>query len=340
MKIRFDKPEQKQPDFDRGLKVSYGSSKRALASWRWYLILLIICSPLIFFLIKFGSYLWIVRGTGYVEVPQIEIRSNENGYVKKLWVKSMQDVKPGVLLFTIEQPELDKKEKILSSELDYLINNPAQKGINDSDSAKQVSIDFAYNQKEYMKKRLDNFIQLFNQGAATDAEVKTARLQYQAALEHINSFMMPIQDIESTEKNSRIRQLILEKNQLKLQFDAMLTYSPVNGKISDVLVTEGEYISRGDLVITIMKNERAIVNAYLATEHINYAEVGQLARIVFANGEKVPARIVTVPNLTKPIPLDALTSFESRNHEIFIQLEFMEAVKQKLMNGSAVEVVF
>jgi len=340
MKIRFDKPEQKQPDLDRGLKVSYGSSKRALASWRWYLILLIICSPLIFFLIKFGSHFLIVRGAGYVEVPQIEIRSNENGYVKKLWVKSMQEVKPGALLFTIEQPDLDKKEKILSSELDYLSDNRAQKGINNSVSAKQVSIDFAYNQKEYMKKRLDNFIQLFNQGAATDAEVKTARSQYEAALEHINSILIPTQDVEGVGKDSRIRQLILEKNQLMLQSEALSGYSSVDGKISDILVTEGEYVSRGDLVITIMKNERALVNAYLAPEYIEYAEIGQLAKIEFANGEKVAARVVTVPSLTKPIPLDAVTSFGSRNHEIYLQLEFMEAVKQKLMNGSPVEVVF
>jgi multidrug resistance efflux pump len=339
MKIRFDKPEQKQPDLDRGLKVPYGSSKRALASWRWYLILLIICSPIIFFLIKFGSHLLIVRGAGYVEVPQIEIRSNENGYVKKLWVKSMQEVKPGVLLCTLEQPDLDKKEKLLNSELDYLIINPAQKGINDSAFAEQVSIDFAYNQKEYMKKRLDDFIQLFNQGAATDAEVKTARFQYEAALAHINSVLMTRSDVKNLE-NGRIRQLTLEKNQLKLQSEAMLVYSPVEGKISDILVTEGEYVSRGDLIITVMKNERALVNAYLATGYIKYAEVGQLAKIVFANGEKVPARVVTVPSLTKPIPLDAITSFGSRDREIFIQLEFMESVKQKLMNGSPVEVVF
>jgi multidrug resistance efflux pump len=340
MKIRFDKPEQKQRDLDKGLKVSYGSSKRALASWRWYLVLLIICSPLIFLFFKVGSHLFIVRGAGYIEVPQIQIRASENGYVKKLWVKPMQEVNPGILLCTLEQPELDQKEKLLDSELDYLMNNPARKNDTNLAASKQISIVFAYKQKEYMKKRLNDFIQLFNQGAATDAEVKTARYQYEASLAHINSVLMTGPDIENLENGRRIRQLALEKSQLKLQSEAMLVHSPVEGKISDILVTEGEFVSRGDLVITVIKNEKAFVNAYLAPEYIKYAEVGQSATIVFANGERVSARVAAVPSLTKPIPLDAVTSFGSRDREIYIQLEFLGDVNQHLMNGAPVEVVF
>jgi multidrug resistance efflux pump len=311
-----------------------------LASWRWYLVLLIICSPLIFLLIKVGAHLFIVRGAGYVEVPQIEIRASENGYVKKLWVKQMQEVKPGDLLSTLEQPELDQKEKLLDSELDYLIENPVQSNNSNPATSRQVSIDFAYKQKAYMKKRLNNFIQLFNHGAATDAEVKTARYQYEAALEHVNSVLMTGSPVLDMEHGRRIRQLALEKNQLKLQSEAMLLHSPVEGKVSDILVTEGEFVSRGDLVINVIKNEKAFVNAYLAPEYVDYAEVGRLATIRFANGEEVSAKVASVPSLTKPIPLDAVTSFGSRDREIYIQLDFTGEVNQRLMNGFPVEVVF
>lgn len=336
MKIRFDKFEQQQADVDKGVRISYGGSKRYLASWRWYFILVIICSPLIFFLIKFATYFFLVQGTSYIEVHHVDVRATENGYVKKISVKSMQQVNSATLLFAIEQPDLAEKEETLSSELSYLMNNKGNHLI----GTKQTSIDDIDDQKAYMKKRLDNFIQLFNQGAATDAEVKTARFQYQAVLEHMNTIARPTLDVESQEKNNRIRQLILEKNQLNRRLKLMSAYAPVEGKISDILVSEGEYVSRGDLVVTIMKNGKALINTYLGPEYIEYAEVGRMANVRFANGEKVLARVVTVPSLTKPIPLDAITSFGTRDRAIFLQLEFMEVVKQQLMNGAPVKVVF
>jgi len=49
MKVRFVKPEASDPNRDRGVEVPYAPGKRHLARWRWYLILLVVSSPFLFF---------------------------------------------------------------------------------------------------------------------------------------------------------------------------------------------------------------------------------------------------------------------------------------------------
>ncbi len=350
MKIRFDKPENKLADEDKGLKVSYGGSKRIMASWRWYLILLIICSPLIFFVVNFAEFLFTVKGSGYVMLPQVEIRSNESGYVKTVLVKPMQDVNSGELLCILDMPELTKKERLIDSELEYLQQNPFEERTNAMLSARDASIDFAGKQEKYMKKRLNDFVELFNQGAATGAEVKTARFQYEAAVNHLatikNTFTENKRSLQrsgaviASQEGDRVRQLALSKRELKLKSEGLWVYSPLQGKVLDVLIGTGEYISRGDLLMTVAKHEAGYVSAYLDPKYIKYAEVGKVAQVVFPDGESAQVKVISVPGLTKRIPLDAATAFGERNREIFIRLEFVDTVKQHLMHGMPVEVIF
>jgi len=51
MKISFQKKD-KDPAMVQGLRVPYAPARRKAAQWRWYVILLIVSSPLLFFLFK------------------------------------------------------------------------------------------------------------------------------------------------------------------------------------------------------------------------------------------------------------------------------------------------
>ncbi|SJM96100.1 putative Secretion protein HlyD family protein [Crenothrix polyspora] len=351
MKMRFDRQEQGmgEYDLDHSDAVRVGE-KIKLTPWHWYLLLLVVCSPLIFFLIKFGVHVLTVRVSGYIALPQVEIRANEDGYIGKISVTVGQRIKAGEFLCKLERPELKKKESLLKSELDYLRNNPVGRGMKNAASVTRANLDFAIRQKNYLKKRLDEVVQLFNRGAAADVEVKFATFQYEQALAHLvdldasmsrakDSALMMQSAVESQE-DLRIKELALERKKLELQVKALSVFSPILGSVSEIFVVEGGYVSRGDLVFTVTKNEKAYISAYLPSEDINYTKVGQVAKIVFADGERVPAKVVKSFKVAKSEAFDKLTLPDAGNHEIMVQLEFIKPVKQKIMDGLPIEVLF
>lgn len=324
--------------------------KIKLTPWRVTLLMLLICSPLVFFLIKFGMHLLTVRVSGYIAVPQIEVRANEDGYIANISVKSGQRIKAGEFLCRLDQPELKKKESLIKSELDYLQHNPSAKDIKNRDSIKHVNLNFAISQKVYMKKRLDEVTQLFNRGAATDAEVKFSRFQYEETLVHLADLEAAIarakattrmmQSAEIGQEALRIKELVLERKKLDLQAKALAIFSPIPGSISDILAVEGSYVSRGDLIFTLTKNEKIYITAYLAPDNIDYAVAGRSAKIMFADGEKVSAKVLEASKVAKLTPLNKPNLSGIESNEVMIQLEFMQPIKQKLINGLPVEIFF
>ena len=73
MKIRFDPPEQRSPDRDQGLQVEYRQARRTAVRWRWYLVLFIVASPLVYFLLTLLQAVLFVEADGYIQLEQIEI---------------------------------------------------------------------------------------------------------------------------------------------------------------------------------------------------------------------------------------------------------------------------
>jgi hypothetical protein len=49
MKVRFKGLRTPEPEQQRGFKVSYGPGKRQAFRWRWYLMLALVLSPVIYF---------------------------------------------------------------------------------------------------------------------------------------------------------------------------------------------------------------------------------------------------------------------------------------------------
>jgi len=95
MKIRFNQPETKNPEQDRGLRVHYSEAKRSGKSWRWYLIVLIASMPLLYLL---GLIAWdeiTVEANGRIRVSNFVMRAPVDGYVQQIHVRPLQNVAQG-----------------------------------------------------------------------------------------------------------------------------------------------------------------------------------------------------------------------------------------------------
>ncbi len=351
MKIRFDRPEQRPAGLDQGVPVSYGRSRRRLAYWRWYLILLIICSSLLYFFIKIAYQAWAVQAKGFVMMPHVQVRATASGFIESLLVEPMQDIEKEELIVKLQQPSIEERKKQLQSELDFLQQQYDRYGEEDSAaSAMQASIDFARKRKLYAWQRVEDYESLFAEGAATEAEVKTARFQYGAALASLAELQLleekqggaarTVQASEIRQTEARIRQLQLEMENLDLQSRQLFITSPLPGRVVDILVSQGEFVAKGDLLLTINQQENATIVAFVAPEDIDYARVGQKAVIHFPDSEKAAAQVISVPGITKKYPVGSLATFESGSREILVKLEFSGRVDQHMIDGLLIKVAF
>ena len=173
MKIQFT-TKQKDPTVQHGVKIPYAPAKRMAAQWRWYLILLIVASPLLYFLIRMGLSFIIVTAQGYISLDKIEVNCTISGMVDSIEVEPGQEVLTGVVIATLSNPELMAQKRQAEAELASLnvdqpprSNAKAQLLKNQVDLARRV---LASQRDDYRTMAF-----LFEQGAATLAELTTAR---------------------------------------------------------------------------------------------------------------------------------------------------------------------
>jgi len=86
MKIRFHS-QPHEPERDDGIKVSYAPAKRNVPKIRWYLILLVVSSPLIYFVTTVLMNNVLVKAQGFVSLKLVEVRSAHAGILSEVLVK-------------------------------------------------------------------------------------------------------------------------------------------------------------------------------------------------------------------------------------------------------------
>ncbi len=177
MKIRFNQPEQRIPNDDRGLRIQYGEAKRPRKPWRWYLILIVASLPLLYLIGLVLQEMIIVKADGRITVPHIIVRASVDGYVKQVFVRSLHTVTEGEELAILENLPLEDSFQRITTEINFLSEekNKLQLQSGNTTLRSMPLLKFAQEQEKFYQNRLHQFESLFNQGAATQDEVATVR---------------------------------------------------------------------------------------------------------------------------------------------------------------------
>lgn len=342
MKIRFDPPEHRSPDRDQGVKVLYSETRRAAAKWRWYLVLLIVASPLIYFLATILEAILVVEADGYIQLEQIEIHAPVNGRIDKLHIRLQDSVTVNQPIIQISDLALTNRYRRLKDELDALTQEKRIAESTTSQNAIQSRHIFAIKQREYYEKRLRTYESLYRQGAATIAELNTARAEYEDALNTVSISALASQRLptESRQRDLRLRSLNLEFAAASDLINLQLITAPKESKVADVFVHEGEYVSTGTPLARLVSQDQTSINGFLAPRYADYAVVGQSATVTFPNGDKKKAVISEIPELTSRLPGDASSVFSKRPVMILVKLEFDEPPLAPLPAGLPVKLRF
>ncbi len=335
MKVKFKSQKQAMPDRENGMRLHYGIAKRSLPKLRWYLILLVASSPIILF---FGNIIYslvVVEAPGVIKLPTISIRSTVSGTISQIYVMDNEGVIEGQILMVLQNPDLEAKiNRIEGDIIDLESLSPINNKPRNSKVIRHLNEQLKSSNKllTFRKERLDSIKYLFDQGAATVAELSTATSQYDQATANYNNVKRDIakeQQISSQEiqlqANTQQNAILLNKlkrelSHLKEQKMKQGVRAVSDGKISEISVTQGEYIAAGTPLISISTKKRSSITAYIAPKYAKYAKIGQSAVVKLPNGIKFPATIDSVPKLTGQVPSSVTGPLGTRPRGIVVEL--------------------
>jgi len=347
MKIRFNQPEHKTPNIDRGVRIQYGDAKRANKPWRWYFILIISSIPLVYLVGLAVQELIVTRADGRISVPQITVRSSGDGNVQQIYVEPLQKVAEGEDLALLVDSVLENNYQRIKSEINFLGDEKNKLSFHERNPASDFSqlIAFAMEQKNFYYKRMRQYDSLFQQGAATQAEIATARSQYNGALE--NLFSHENAQHRNQGLQSEIRQIATRINQLTSEFEKienqmlqLLIKSPGAGLVTEIFAQPKEFLARGQPLLEIIYPEKAYISAFIPPKYQDYAHVDQIVTVKFPNGESARAQITSIPGVTQKSSSEDVGLLESPRSVILARMQFIEPVKTQLINGIPVSIRF
>lgn len=362
MKITFKTPYQQEPERIGGVKIPYAKGKRAAARWRWYIIVLIVTSPLLFLLIKILLSYLIVTAPGYLSLEKVPINSNSTGIVSKILISAGTEVTDKQPLVQLYSPVLQEKDLILKTEIVGLEKDQLAK-----EDKKQTTVlptwenyleeqyQLALQRVKYQEKHLNDVQFLKKQGAATQAELREAEAAYQSALLALSPSKR-----DYFEYKARLRQLLQEpaapvdieyQQRLKLlqvkqdaiedQIARLEQRAPYAGRILEIVAVEGQSVNPGSLLMVLGRMEKPSVQCYLDPKYAKYAKKGSQAKITFPDGSVEKVVVRQDARLVKRLPADLAAPIGTRDLLLLVFLEFQEQIPvEKRVDGLPVTVSF
>jgi multidrug efflux pump subunit AcrA (membrane-fusion protein) len=349
MKVSFIKKD-KDPTVVHGMKVNYAPAKRRVAKLRWYIILLLVASPLIYFLIKLAMAWMIVGAPGYVTLEQVAINSQAEGVVERIPVAIGQMLAPGETIARLYNPDLASQMMLRKAELDAI--QPA-------------GIVYGAGQGSYFKSRmslaeenlgvashyLKNVEFLFSQGAATMAELNLARerrnrtqIEYDQALFDYNRFRItPVSSAAPTAAEVASMRLRIEAQIAALERDQerLIQRTVYAGRVLDILAREGESLSNGAPILLLGRAKTPYVEAYLPPRYAEYAQKGAAAVVKLSDGTRLSAVVREDASLARRLPSDLTSPIGSRDMMLMVRLDLQDPLPDiQWVHGLPVSVRF
>lgn len=330
MKFSFQKKDI-DPAVVQGIRVPYAPARRKAAQWRWYLILLIVSSPLLFFLFKMAKSFVIVDAAGFVSLERVAVNSSSTGIVETLLVKTGQDVSQGALVARLFDPHLESRKTLLQSELEGLVQVSSPTGTARRRMLRR-RLELASRILESQNQYLSKVAFLVDQGAATVAELNLARERSNRAQMDYDQAWYENQRFkegrsasppgnEGAEVEAARRRIKAEIKALGREQALLEQLAPFNGRVLDVFAAQGQSLSPGTPILLLGRSDRPSIVAYLAPKYARYAQNGRTATVTLPDGQKLMAKVRENANLTKRLPADLSSPIGSRDLMLLVNLE-------------------
>ncbi len=318
MRVSFSSPKKDQPTKDGGVEVPYVAGRRAVSKWRWYGLVLVISTPLLFLIWKVFLSVFLISAPGVVYMDKINVNAPFPAIVRSVMKKPGDLVAEGELLFTLSNSQIDQREEALWMELRLDkddVEEPELKPVQASTTDPMYlsalgRIRLHRETLRYHEGFRDTVLSLFKAGAATRAELDLAEdrvRQAQALLAESRGAAAalkpaPAERQSASKPEDRSAKIEAELQLLKERREGLSLHSGGDGRVLEVLTSEGESVANGTPLLVIARSERMMVRAYLDPRYLAYALPGSDVAIRFPDGTIVPGVVRTRPELAVRVP--------------------------------------
>ncbi|MGY3915442.1 HlyD family secretion protein [Aeromonas australiensis] len=348
MKVTFNPPKKQDATSDEGIRVLYAPAKRVAFKARWYLILLLAFSPVIILLWYLGREWWLTQAPAIITTEPQLVVANGDGFIRNIYMSPGQAVSQGDALMRFESPtlqaniverkarlkaiELDKNaaEQAILSNLDEQIRI-AERGTNEQEGIYQ----------EYAGYRKEKLVSSAEYASALLSWTQS-RIDLQKAWSEKMQQELQIKEDQLTGPLASARyQLEQELTEMQAITRQQQPLSPVTGKVSDVLVQEGDWVFSGAPLALIAKREDPLVIAYVLPKYLSSMEPGHKAIVKLPSGERLAARVARPVELADKLPAQLAAPFEGQKATLKVALSLDEKLPPNLqVEGLPVTVLF
>lgn len=332
MKVSFLKKE-KDPTVVNDMKVPYAPARRHVARLRWYIILLLVSSPLIYFLIKLLMAWIIVGAPGYITMDQVAINSKADGIVERVDVAIGQNIAAGETVVRLVNPQLASQMMLRRAELNALSLEDLPVGTAQANLLRG-RLALAEENLTVAEDYLGNVTFLFGQGAATVAELNQARERRNRTRIEYDQALFDYRRLTTAGGETAINgggprkadRLKVEAQIESLERDQkrLVQTSPYAGRVLDILAREGESLSNGAPIVLLGRAETPYVEAYLLPKYADYARRGAKAVVKLSDGTRLQAVVREDAALARRLPADLTSPIGSRDMMLMVRLDLIE----------------
>jgi multidrug resistance efflux pump len=350
MKIRFDENRQQKSEVQRGIQIPYASGKRQAPVWRWYLVLLVVLSPLVYFLFTALHDVLTISAPGVVAGESISVSSPRSARIEAVVIREGDRVRAGQELFRLYDSGVQRKMTMLRAQQEVLDDLAEQRDHQSPGlSGLRTRVELLKERLEYARQYFKDIQYLFDQGAAPRADLRKARSdRRQAALalaQARSELQEAIIDVQGkrqaidVSKDSRMIQA--ELDYLIRQGVQRSITAPESGVLRQLMVQEGQNVASGHRLARISNMDTPRILAYLDPKHMDRLEGQEYAVVLLPTEEELRARIDPEPLSYTQLPEELIPTLEPSKGGLVLELHPLQELPDHVrVQGLPVEVLF
>lgn len=317
MRVKFDvSPVSAQQS--NGLAVRYAAAKREVPKWRWYLMLVIVGMPLLYFGLRLVVGIWWETAPGSVVVQVVSIKATAAGTVRK--VASVGSiVRPGDALLELEPVAPSVPIIRLPTRSAEDVAGLASR----HDPATAILVDaqeLAEKVRRARQQRLEVIEALRRESAATQAESDAA---HAALVQSESELIRARSDLQARRQLAadQSRGMAQETEQRPAAATLPPLRSPLLARVAQVQVAVGEHIDVGAELLQLHSLLAPTIEAYVSPADARYARVGRLATLLFMDGTRIRASVAAIGVQAGRLPPERVSPLSPNTRAIVVRLQ-------------------
>ena len=316
MKIRFDSTDHRQAGQDQGLRVNYGPAKRTAFRLRWYLILLLVASPVLYFLYTLARDTFSNEVAAMVWLPQHELLAQVPGFVTSIEVEPWARVRQGQEVVRKHNPTLSEDFRRVSEQLAELEVRAGRLGADWSDDL-DTRIGLLESSLQVYRQQETRLAQLVDANAANAMELLPVRAERARLEERVAELLgerrrLPqADDVATWPETMQFRhdQLQAERARIALDQSLLNKVFELDGIVTEILVREGQFVDTGTALLRYSGADLRVI-AYVEPRHLQRRiEPGGEVELVLPDRTRLAAIVRDTTGVAAQLPPGLRTGF-------------------------------